>query len=98
MRRSSGNLRKRRNKVLSVVAELDGDAEIVLAVGDGELRYRVSAIEIVMPTDVGVLADTAVPSITLVTCYPFYFVGHAPQRFIVKASRVVEEKPLIAAR
>jgi sortase (surface protein transpeptidase) len=42
---------------------------------------------IVDPEDVSVLDPTPVPSITLVTCYPFYFVGSAPQRFIVRAVR-----------
>ena len=48
-------------------------------------RYRVTGTRIVSPSDVSVLAPTARPSITLVTCYPFYFVGPAPQRFIVRA-------------
>ena len=48
-------------------------------------RYRVVAVRIVNPSDGSVLAATAVPSITLVTCYPFYFVGPAPQRFVVRA-------------
>lgn len=51
----------------------------------GETTYTVSAIDIVEPEDVSVLAPTTDKSITLVTCYPFYFVGHAPKRFIVKA-------------
>ena len=46
-------------------------------------RYRVANIQIVSASDRHALADTEDPSITLVTCYPFYFVGHAPQRFIV---------------
>lgn len=49
-------------------------------------RYRVSSIEIVDKTDKRVLADTDLPSITLVTCYPFYYLGNAPQRFIVAAT------------
>jgi len=52
---------------------------------DGSRRYRVSETLIVDPTDVFVLDPTDVPAVTLVTCYPFYFVGHAPQRFIVRA-------------
>ena len=61
------------------------DAEIELDVGDRLLRYRVVDIGVVPPEAVYVLAPTAVPSITLVTCYPFYFVGNAPQRYIVRA-------------
>jgi sortase A len=48
--------------------------------------YIVDQIEIVSPADVGVLQPRPSPSITLVTCYPFYFVGDAPKRFIVHAS------------
>jgi sortase A len=50
-----------------------------------EAVYAVSSIEIVDPDDVSVLAPTETMSVTLVTCYPFYYVGHAPKRFIVKA-------------
>lgn len=60
-----------------------GDA-IEIATIDGSLTYRVSEITIVDPKDVHVLAPTSEPSVTLVTCYPFYFVGHAPQRYIVR--------------
>jgi len=64
-----------------------------IAVGDtielqttrGIVDYHVSSIDIVDPTDVSVLAPTTNSTITLVTCYPFYYVGHAPKRFIVKA-------------
>lgn len=52
---------------------------------DGTAGYSVAALSIVAPTDVGVLAQTDSAALTLVTCYPFYFVGHAPQRFIVRA-------------
>jgi sortase A len=49
--------------------------------------YRVTDVWIVKPEDVQVLAETPQPSVTLVACYPFYFVGHAPQRYIVRAVR-----------
>jgi sortase A len=41
----------------------------------------------VSPKDVSVLDATPTRSLTLVTCYPFYFVGPAPERFIVRAER-----------
>jgi sortase A len=53
-------------------------------------RYQVSKTFIVDPKDVYVLDPTDVPTLTLVTCYPFEFVGNAPRRFIVQA-RLVEE-------
>ena len=49
-------------------------------------RYRVTSIDIVDETDNRRLADTELPAVTLVTCYPFYFLGNAPQRFIVAGS------------
>ena len=50
-----------------------------------EDTYVVHATEIVEPTDVNVLESSSTPTVTLVTCYPFYFVGNAPHRFVVKA-------------
>ena len=49
--------------------------------------YRVERTWIVEPEDVSVLDPTPEPALTLVTCYPFYFRGSAPQRFIVRAVR-----------
>jgi sortase A len=51
----------------------------------GTETYRVDRTWIVNPEDVSVLDPTPTRSLTLVTCYPFYFVGSAPQRFIVRA-------------
>ena len=64
-----------------------GDA-IVLETLQGTEAYRVERTWIVNPEDVSVLDPTPTRSLTLVTCYPFYFVGSAPQRFIVRAVRV----------
>jgi sortase A len=55
----------------------------------GEYRYRVTSTEIVSPTDVTVLESNGHEILTLVTCYPFYFVGPAPDRFVVRAERVL---------
>jgi sortase A len=48
-------------------------------------HYRVTNIIITNPDDVSVLEPSSTASLTLVTCYPFYFVGSAPQRYIVQA-------------
>jgi sortase A len=48
--------------------------------------YKVAEIRIVRPSDVDVLAEGSSPTLTLVTCYPFYFIGNAPQRYIVRAT------------
>ena len=63
----------------------EGDT-IDLQTARGTVTYEVSSITIVDPDDVSVLAPTQDRTITLVTCYPFYYVGHAPKRYIVKAT------------
>jgi sortase A len=55
--------------------------------------YAVEKIEIVNPEDVSVLTPTSAPTLTLVTCFPFYFVGSAPQRYIVTASLMNSSHP-----
>jgi sortase A len=55
--------------------------------------YVVDATTIVNPRDVSVLEPQPVPSLTLITCYPFYFIGDAPQRFVVRAS--LKERDLL---
>ena len=54
----------------------------------GEYSYRVMSTSVVTPFDVSVLNQSRSEILTLVTCYPFYFVGSAPSRFIVRAERV----------
>ncbi|WP_279245542.1 class D sortase [Candidatus Litorirhabdus singularis] len=58
---------------------------LMLQTPAGERRFRVSNISIVDPLDVEVLEPSESAAVTLVTCYPFYYVGSAPQRFIVRA-------------
>jgi len=64
------------------------DDVIMLTTLQGEYRYRVVSTKIVSPTDVEVLSPDGHEVLTLVTCYPFYFVGPAPDRFIVRAQRI----------
>ena len=64
------------------------DDIVALQTPGGEYRYRVVSTTIVNPLDVGVLSSDGTELLTLVTCYPFYFVGAAPQRFIVRAQRI----------
>jgi sortase A len=59
---------------------------IELGTLDQTLVYRITAMEVVDPGDVHVLDDAGEPMLTLVTCYPFHFVGRAPQRYIVRAT------------
>jgi len=62
--------------------------EIVFKTGNGSFHYRVESTEIVVPSDVQVLAPSNRYDLTFVTCFPFYFVGPAPKRFIVHAVEV----------
>jgi sortase A len=62
----------------------------------GTFHYRVESIEIVQPADTHVLDDVGAPALTLVTCYPFFYVGSAPERFIVRA-RLVDD-PAVGAQ
>jgi sortase A len=61
--------------------------EIQLQTAAGIARYEVDWIQITSPSDVGIVAPTTESSLTLVTCYPFYYIGAAPERFIVHAHR-----------
>lgn len=80
---------------IAIAAHRDGYFRVLkdVAVGDvlelesitQERLYRVTEISIVEPGDTSSLFATETAAVTLVTCYPFYFVGHAPQRYIVRA-------------
>ena len=67
------------------VREIRSNDMITLTTSHGVFRYRVDGTEIVDPNDVQVLHRTEDAELTLVTCYPFYYVGSAPKRFIVHA-------------
>lgn len=62
---------------------------ITLTTLRGEFRYRVVSARVVDPGEVEVLEASSTEVLTLVTCYPFYFVGTAPNRFVVRAERVI---------
>ena len=57
----------------------------------GSIKYKIVSTHITTPDDLSVLSDTGKDEVTLVTCYPFYYVGSAPKRFIVKALFESEE-------
>ena len=74
-----------------------GDALELVRPGHSD-RYTVSQIRIVVPEDTSVLNPTGAPTLTLVTCFPFYFVGHAPKRYIVTALLNSAHEPYFTAR
>ena len=78
-----------RDTLFRNLKDVQRDDEITLTTLEGEYLYRVVSFKVVNPTDVSVLDPSAGEmTLTLVTCYPFYFVGHAPKRFIVRARQV----------
>ena len=64
--------------------------EVVLDTPRGRVRYLVAWLRVVAPTEVSVLEPTEEAALTLVTCYPFWVFGHAPDRFVVRATRVTD--------
>jgi LPXTG-site transpeptidase (sortase) family protein len=86
----SGNvgLAAHRDGLFRRLEKIRFDDDVRVTTPRGEYHYRVRKTQIVDPGDVWVLAPTATPTITLITCYPFSFVGNAPQRFIVQAELI----------
>ena len=76
-----------RDTYFRALKDIRKDDEIQLQTSTGIVRYVVDWNQITVPSDVGVLAPTAESSLTLITCYPFYYIGAAPKRFIVHAHR-----------
>jgi sortase A len=66
------------------------DDEITLETLDGSYRYRVDSTQVVAPEDTEALNGSGEAILTLVTCYPFFFVGPAPKRYIVRAHKILE--------
>ena len=91
-----GTMRPGENGNIGIAGHRDGFFRVLKDVGPGDAielattsgtdTYIVDQIVLVSPNDVSVLQPRSVSSLTLVTCYPFYFVGSAPQRYIVQAS------------
>src|ERR1700687_5316057 len=77
-----------RDTFFRALRDVRQDDEITLMTLDGSYRYRVDSISVVGPEDIQVLDNSGGDILTLVTCYPFYFVGPAPRRFIVRAQRI----------
>lgn len=65
-----------------------GDTFTVSDIQGTVFNYQVTKTWIVKPQDTYVMNATEKPSVTLITCYPFYFVGSAPERYIVRAERI----------
>ena len=70
--------------------------ELRVSTGRGDFRYQVRETMVVGPNDVWVLDPTDRPTLTLITCYPFSYVGKAPRRFIVRAERTTAPEPQLS--
>jgi sortase A len=78
-----------RDNLFRELKDIARDDEITLTTLDKTYIYRVASFTVVNPGQVSVLAPSSGENtLTLVTCYPFYFVGHAPKRFVVRARQV----------
>lgn len=77
-----------RDTFFRALREIHREDIITLTTPRGEYHYRVVSTKVVDPFDVSVLNSNGGELLTLITCYPFYFVGPAPDRFVVRAERV----------
>jgi len=69
-----------------ILKEIRPGDDIVLETRQGKFLYRVRNTRVVAPDNTGPLQDGPKPQLSLVTCYPFYYVGSAPKRFVVEAN------------
>lgn len=83
-----------RDRLFRALAKIRIGDEILLSTRHGHFQYRVSHLFIVEPDDVWVLGPAPGVDLTLITCYPFVYVGHAPHRFVVRAQKVQTAQPL----
>jgi sortase A len=91
-RKGNVGLAGHRDTFFRALRDIQTDDAIDFQTANGTYRYLVESTKIVGPRDVGVLAASGGETLTLVTCYPFYYVGSAPKRFIVRATRVTAGK------
>lgn len=78
-----------RDTVFRGLRNIAAGDRIVLTTPQGAFTYQVQSVQVTTPDDVGVLRPTAESRLTLITCYPFSYLGSAPRRWIVRA-RLVE--------
>jgi sortase A len=77
-----------RDTVFRGLRKLRPGDRIRLVTAEGYFEYAVESLRTVAPDRRDVLAPSAQPTLTLVTCYPFYYVGPAPLRFVVRARQI----------
>src|SRR6201982_2132644 len=87
-----------RDGFFRVLKDIGPGDEIELVTANRKDVYKVNQIVLVRPSDVSVLEPRPGRSLTLVTCYPFYFIGSAPQRYIVQATITNPDDSAIGGR
>jgi sortase A len=87
-RRGNVGLAAHRDGLFRRLEKIRMEDDVRVVTPRGEYHYRVKNTRIVDPDDVWVIAPTETPTITLITCYPFSFIGNAPKRFIVQAELI----------
>ncbi len=78
-----------------ILKEIQSGDRIVLETKAKKFEYRVAGLTVVEPANTASLNPTVNPSLTLVTCYPFSYLGAAPKRFIVRADLVSQAQPVV---
>lgn len=86
--RGNVGLAAHRDTFFRRLGEIRVDDQVRLVTPGGTFTYRVEGTRVVEPQDVWVLDQTTDPALTLITCYPFRYIGSAPQRFIVRAQLI----------
>lgn len=86
----SGNiaLAGHRDTIFRPLRDIQVGDIVALKTSFGDHTYQVSSTEVVPPTDIEVLQSRGDNELTLITCFPFHYIGHAPNRFIVRAREV----------
>jgi sortase A len=86
----SGNvaLAGHRDTFFRELKNLDKNDTIDFSTHQGDFKYRVDEIMVVSPENTGVLKASEGNTLTLVTCFPFQYIGNAPKRFIVRARQI----------
>ncbi|GAC1510340.1 MAG: hypothetical protein NVS1B6_17210 [Steroidobacteraceae bacterium] len=75
-----------RDTVFRGLKDIRKGDEILVETHEATYHYRVNDMSIILPTNTKCLMPTPKPELHLITCYPFYYVGNAPKRFVVSAS------------
>jgi sortase A len=90
---SAGNIgiAGHRDTYFRALKDARANDEIQIQTAAGVSLYKVDWVKVVAPGDTEVLASSTESALTLVTCYPFYYIGASPKRFVVHAQRIEQE-------